>query len=142
MNKNNIHHNTQTKVWLKNNTDRICITAHNDDHDPVYFGITFDIDTDEPKQSKKATTSINEPNGETVNAIGAVVIGIHRQTQTENMLFEHFFHCQFRCSILPKTTFFGLCSLTCNNSYSIYNTENFTIWFIDLTGAFLDCFDL
>ena len=53
------------------NTNRICITAHNDDY--AYFGVTFDIDIYEPKQSKEAT-SIND----TFNVIGAVVIDIHR----------------------------------------------------------------
>ena len=106
-------------------TNRICITAHNGDS--VCFGITFDIDINEPKHSKKATTSINEPNDETFNVIGAVVIDIHRRTQTENTMFDHFFYCHFRCGILQKTTFFSLCSLTCINNYSTYNTENFTV---------------
>ena len=75
-------------------TNRICITAHN--NDAVYFGITFDIDIYQPKQSKTATTSIKEPNSETFNVIGDVVIDIHRPTQTENTLFDHFFHCHFR----------------------------------------------
>ena len=57
-----------------------------------------------------ATTSIIEPNAEVFNVIGAVVIDIHRRTQTENTLFDHFFHCHFRCGILQKTTFFSLCS--------------------------------
>ena len=55
-------------------TNRICITAHNH----AYFGVTFDIDIYEAKQSKTAITSINEPNTKTLNVIGAVVIDIHR----------------------------------------------------------------
>ena len=121
-------------------TNKICITAHN--HDPVYFGITFDIDIYQPKQSKTATPSINEPKSETLNVIGAVVIDIHRRTQTENTLFDHFFHCHFRCCILKTTTFFSLSSLTCINNYSTHNTENFTVWFIDTHLCFcrLFCF--
>ena len=127
MNKNNIEHNTQTKAWLNDQTttNRTLITAHNDE--AVYFGIILDIDVYEPKQSKAATTSINESNTKIFTAIGAVVIDIHRRTQTENSWFDNFLHDDFRCSVTQKTTFFTLCSLMCINNYSIYNSENFSV---------------
>ena len=91
-------------------TNRIFITVQNDDC--VYFGIIYDIDIHWPKQSKKATISINEANAEISNLIGAVVIDIHQRTQIEKPLFDNFFHCNFHCSILKKTTF-SVCVASC-----------------------------
>ena len=93
----------------------------------LYFGIIYDIDIHEPKQSKKATISINEANTEIFNLIRAVMIHIHPPTQIEKPLFDNFFHCNFHCSILQKTTFFSMFCFIYINNYSTYNSENFTV---------------
>ena len=73
------------------------ITTHI--YDSVYFGIIFDIDIYEPKQSKTATTSINKSNNETFTVIGTLVVDIYQRTQTEKTLLVNFFQQLFACSI-------------------------------------------
>ena len=72
-------------VWMQTNTQHsIFTTSHSNEF--VYLPITFDIHIYISKQSKRETTSINKPNGEIFNVIGAVVIDIHQRTQTAKTL--------------------------------------------------------
>ena len=66
-------------------TSRILVTAHN--ADSVYLDIIFNIDIYKSKQSKRASVSINEPNGEISTIVGAVVVDTHQGTQTEKCCF-------------------------------------------------------
>ena len=85
----------QTNILEK--TNRLSITTHRSDS--AYFGIIFDIDIYHAKQSKTATTSINQSNPETFAVIGALVIDIYQRTQTEKTFLDSFFQWLFVCCI-------------------------------------------
>ena len=61
------------------------MAAHSDDC--VHLSVVFNIDMYEPKQSKQATTSINESNNAIFNVIGVVVGDMRQRTQTEKRCF-------------------------------------------------------
>ena len=113
---------TTNNILVKTNT--LSITTHN--CDSVYFGIIFDIDIFNPKQSKTAITSINKSNSETFTVIGALVVDICQRTQTEKTLLDNFLNGCLP-AVFDKHNVFEFVLVTYINNESIYDTINFTI---------------
>ena len=72
-----------------------------------------------------------ESNGEIFNVIGVVVIDTHQRTKIEKTLFLSNIATKVALKKIAKQRFFSLCSLMYINNNRIYDTEHFTILFID-----------
>ena len=109
--------------------NRIFTTAHN--YDCVCFAIIFNIDIYTSKQSKRAIRDITKSNGKIFNVISAVVIDMHKRTQTEKTLFLSNTATKLTLKKIVKQRFFSLCSMMYINNQSTYDVKNFTVSFID-----------
>ena len=109
---NNVKYNTSTKYTslaknkLRQTTNTVCVTTHNDDF--VYLTIIFNIDIYTSTPSKKAITDIDKSNDEIYSAIGALVVNIHQRTQTEKTLLDNF-SIPVQLRYLIKNNVFSVC---------------------------------
>ena len=93
--------------------------------------IIFNIDIYTSKQTKRRIADVAKSNGEIFNVIGAVVIDTHQRTKIEKTLFLSNIATKVALKKIAKQRFFSLCSLMYINNNCIYDTENFSVSFID-----------